>query len=179
MSILIFRKLPLFSLALLPLLGLPALFAPPASAQAQESVAEAARRAREQKKEEPKPQKVYTDDDVKRMPDTISTATATTDSAPKDADKKTASDANKNRDAAKDEKGEKNDEATWRGKFKDAYNNLAAAEKELDILQRENEKAQVQYYPDPQKALEQQYTRKDINAERQRNRRHKNRKLPD
>jgi hypothetical protein len=30
-------------------------------------------------------------------------------------------------------------------------------------LQREEEKAQVQYYPDPQKALTEGYTRKDIN----------------
>lgn len=37
------------------------------------------------------------------------------------------------------------------------------AEKELDILQREEEKAQVQYYSDPQKALMEQNTRKDIN----------------
>ena len=36
-------------------------------------------------------------------------------------------------------------------------------EKELDILQREDNKAQVQYYSDPQKALAEQYTRKDIN----------------
>ena len=37
------------------------------------------------------------------------------------------------------------------------------AEKELDVLQREQDKAQVQYYPDPQKALSEGYTRKDIN----------------
>jgi len=32
----------------------------------------------------------------------------------------------------------------------------------LDVLQREAEKAQVQYYPDPQKAMTEQNTRKDI-----------------
>ena len=31
------------------------------------------------------------------------------------------------------------------------------------MLQREENKAQVQYYPDPQKALSEGYTRKDIN----------------
>ncbi|MEQ1474125.1 MAG: hypothetical protein ABLQ96_09900, partial [Candidatus Acidiferrum sp.] len=30
-------------------------------------------------------------------------------------------------------------------------------------LQRETQKAQIQYYPDPQKAMNEQYTRKDIN----------------
>ena len=40
---------------------------------------------------------------------------------------------------------------------------IAQSEKELDLLQRELEKAQVQYYPDPQKALMEQNSRKDIN----------------
>jgi len=31
------------------------------------------------------------------------------------------------------------------------------------VLQREQDKAQVQYYADPQKALSEQYSRKDIN----------------
>ncbi len=37
------------------------------------------------------------------------------------------------------------------------------AEKELDILQRESDKAQTQYYNDPTKALMEQNSRKDIN----------------
>jgi hypothetical protein len=39
----------------------------------------------------------------------------------------------------------------------------SVAEKELDILQREVNKAQTQYYSDPQKALSEQYSRKSIN----------------
>ena len=35
-------------------------------------------------------------------------------------------------------------------------------QKELDVLQREANKAETQYYPDPQKALQEQYTRKEI-----------------
>src|SRR5262249_3418706 len=57
----------------------------------------------------------------------------------------------------------KNDEESWKKKFREARQNLATAEKELDILQREAQKAQVQYYSDPQKAMDQQYNRKDIN----------------
>src|SRR5947207_469215 len=41
---------------------------------------------------------------------------------------------------------------------------IAKAQRELDILGRELEKAQVEYYPDPQKAMQQQNTRADINA---------------
>ncbi len=40
---------------------------------------------------------------------------------------------------------------------------LANAEQELDVLQRELNKDELQYYPDPQKALQQQYSRSDIN----------------
>ncbi len=51
----------------------------------------------------------------------------------------------------------------WRARFKAQRDQLARLEQELDVLQREENKAQVQYYPDPQKALSEGYTRKDIN----------------
>ncbi|MGB6599278.1 MAG: hypothetical protein WBE70_19335, partial [Candidatus Acidiferrum sp.] len=54
-------------------------------------------------------------------------------------------------------------ETTWRKRFADQRGKIATAEKELDILQREDDKAQVQYYTDPQKALMEQNSRKDIN----------------
>ena len=54
-------------------------------------------------------------------------------------------------------------EKVWRKRFQDQRDKIAAAEKELDILQREDDKAQVQYYNDPTKAMNEQYTRKDIN----------------
>jgi predicted RNase H-like nuclease (RuvC/YqgF family) len=65
--------------------------------------------------------------------------------------------------AGKTGEAKENPETKWRKEFKEAYANLARAEKELDILQREGNKAQLQYYSDPQKALEEQYTRKEIN----------------
>ena len=63
----------------------------------------------------------------------------------------------------KDSKPEESAESKWRKEFKAAYGGLDRAQKELDILQREDSKAQLQYYSDPQKALAEQYTRKDIN----------------
>ena len=59
-------------------------------------------------------------------------------------------------------KEDPNSEKAWRARFKDAHDKIAKAEKELDILSRELEKAQVEYYPDPQKAMTQQNTRGDI-----------------
>jgi len=128
-------------------------------------VADAARKAREQKKKDTtKPKRVYTDEDVNH-----STSGGAPTSTGSNAASGTEGGAAKNADsqgtdaAGKTSEPEESPEVKWRKQFKEAYANLDRAEKELDILQRENNKAQVQYYSDPQKALAEQYTRKDIN----------------
>jgi hypothetical protein len=157
------RKAGRYVLVALPVLGLAGIAVlahqqQDAPAQSTgDPVADAARRAQEMKKHAPKPQKVFTNDDVKpAQPEpppegakSISDATAagTASTAPADATAPAT---------------DKNDEATWRQRFASARDKIALAEKELDILQREQEKSQVQYYADPQKALSEQYTRKDI-----------------
>ena len=143
--------------------------------QTGDPVADAARKAREAKKEAPKPKKVYTDDDIRPSgpaPTAAESATGTAtapvvgngsvgaaamnglqgvkaDAAQKTEEKKPAADPNS--------------EASWRKKFADQRDKIAKAEKELDVYNRELQKAQVEYYPDPQKALTQQNTRGDIN----------------
>ncbi len=123
-------------------------------------VADAARKAREQKKDAVKPKRVITDDDVNHL--VSGSAPAAGDAATEEgAAKKPGAEG---KDAAgKTAKPEENPETKWRKQFKDAYANLDRAQRELDVLQREDNKAQVQYYSDPQKALAEQYTRKDIN----------------
>jgi chromosome segregation ATPase len=118
-------------------------------------VADAARKARAKKKQEAdKPKKVYTDEDLNHaVPDTA---------APLDKPAEGTADASANAAATTPTPDDK-PEIKWRRRFREAYAKLARAEKELDILQREANKAEVQYYPDPQKALKEQYTRKDIN----------------
>jgi hypothetical protein len=133
----------------------------PAFAQQQQTgdpVADAARRSREKQKTAPKPKKVYTDDDVK--PATPATEAGAAAPAPRGAAGAQA--AAENPQGAGGEK-KQDAETTWKKRFADQRNKIASAEKELDILQREAEKAQVQYYNDPQKALVEQNTRKDIN----------------
>jgi chromosome segregation ATPase len=122
-------------------------------------VADAARRAREEKKNAPKPKKVFTDDDVsKRAPEPASAAPAgsfgTTTSTGNQEQQPGA-------DAAKEDP---NGEKAWRKRFQAQHDKIAKAEKELDVLQREEEKAQVQYYTDPQKAMLQQNSRAEVNA---------------
>jgi DNA repair exonuclease SbcCD ATPase subunit len=125
--------------------------------QSGDPVADAARKAREQQKATPKPKKVYTDDDVKP-------ATPSPDAGPAPAAGGAQAAPGNGTDAAANGTGKGEDaEKVWRKRFQDQRDKIAAAEKELDILQREDDKAQVQYYNDPTKAMNEQYTRKDIN----------------
>ena len=144
---------------------------PQGSSQQQtgDPVADAARKAREAKKDAPKPKRVITDDDLKTSGPRSDVAPA---SAPVNATGATTTTAGqaaggsaKAGNAAKtgeEPKEDPNSEKAWRARFKDAHDKIAKAEKELDILNRELEKAQVEYYPDPQKAMTQQNTRADV-----------------
>jgi len=127
-------------------------------AQQRQSVAEASRKARQQKKGASQaPGKVFTNDNIDAVTGTINVVGITPEATP-------APDA-----AAKDEKADKEkdkdkkDEAYWRKRFADARGRLKSAQHELDILQRELSLQQQQYYSDPNKALRQQNDRSDIN----------------
>lgn len=128
-------------------------------------VADAARKAREQKKDAPKPKKVITDDDIvtkksdvsvvgqaPAQPDQAALQQANPGAAKQAADAKTG-----------EEKENPNSEKAWRKRFAALRDKISNAEQELDVLQREENKADVQYYSDPTKALKEQYSRDDIN----------------
>jgi chromosome segregation ATPase len=123
----------------------------------QDSVADAARKAREKAKATPAPaKKTYTNDNVSALRvNEISVLTANPN-----ADKDAAADATK---AAEAKPEPKKDEQYWRKRFSDARTKLAMAQKDLDVSQRELNLLQTQYYSDPNKALQQQLTRDDIN----------------
>jgi hypothetical protein len=147
--------------ALSALLSLAAFTAPAQQDPAQQStgdpVADAARKARAQQKAAPKPKKVFTNDDIPSAPPPPAPADAANNNAGQpQADNPSGQKA---ADPADDPKSE----AYWRKRAKQLRAKLATAEQELDVLQRELSKDEVQYYPDPQKALMQQYNRSDIN----------------
>jgi len=124
-------------------------------------VADAARRAREQRKAAPKPKKVFTDDDVKPAEAPAPAPAASDSTSPSEAaklQKPQASDAQNSTD-----KEDPNSEKAWRKRFADQHTKISNAELELDVLQRELEKSDVQYYSDPQKAMHEQFTRNEIN----------------
>jgi hypothetical protein len=164
------RNIGVYVLVVLPVLGLAGIAAiaqqqhQDTSQQATDPVAEAARKAREQKKAEPKPKKVYTNEDLRGgTPAPVVAPAAGTPSAESKEGSEGAAKADKGSSAEKASGADQNSEESWRKRFREARDKLAQAEQELDILQREAQKAQVQYYNDPQKALTEQYTRKDVN----------------
>jgi hypothetical protein len=124
-----------------------------APAQQQESLAEAARRAREQKKDTSKQAKVFTNDNIpsqggiSTVGDTSQGSNSTADNATTTADAK---------------KGSGN-EKMWREKFAQLRHKAQQDQENLDVMQRELGVLNTQFYGDPMKALQQGYTRSDIN----------------
>jgi hypothetical protein len=121
-----------------------------------DSVADAARKARAQKKDSVKPAKVFTDDNVGDIKGQISVVGSQPASLADDAPGK--KDDTKSANASDGKK----DEAYWQGKFAAARKLLADDTRELDILQREFSLKQEQFYQDPTAALKQQYSREDL-----------------
>ena len=115
---------------------------------AQDSLAEAARKAREQKKEASKSSKTFTNDNLPSEGgiSTVGDKTATPSSEAPAAAGQTAS-----------------DEKTWRSRFASLRHKLEQDQANLDVMQRELAQLNLQFYSDPTKAMQQQLTRSDIN----------------
>jgi hypothetical protein len=130
-----------------------------ASGSQSESLGDAARKARAQKKHSGKPAKVFTNDDMGSLKYTPSVVG--NQSGPASSTDRTAERA-QDRKPSNGDDGKKN-EAYWRAKFTAARKSLADDSKELDVLQREFNLKQQQFYQDPNAALKQQYSRDDLN----------------
>jgi chromosome segregation ATPase len=140
----------------------PAQAAPPAQTPPpaqQQSLGDAARKNREQQKNAPQASKTYTNEDISAIHSTgISTVGQSTTPAAPAAPNAPGTPATPDR---------KKMEADWRKKFGDARQRLTLAQKDLDIMQRELAVLQVQFYPDPNQAMQQQHDRSDINEKLQ------------
>ena len=155
MSKRIVRLLASLPLAMLICAGFA--FAQQQEPKKQESVAEAARKAREKKKESAKPVRVFTNDNLPSSGGRVSVIGEAR--APKTEDE--LKEEAKAADAATTE------EAEWRTRFADANLAIRQAEKELDLLQRELNLLRTQYYSDPQKTLTEEFDRRTINEHQQ------------
>jgi hypothetical protein len=136
--------------------------------QAQESVADAARKAQAEKKPSAKPATVFTNDNIDTIKGTINVVGEAP--APPESDKDKAEAADKSKTPATgdkaaapgDKKSAAKGEEDWRKDFTDARKKLADDSHELDVLQRDYNLKQQQYYSDPNVAMRQQFSRQDL-----------------
>jgi hypothetical protein len=128
---------------------------PPAQ---EDSLAAAARRAREQKKETTKPAKVFDNDNLPTKGGVSTVGTSPTESASGEAAE--AGESKAASGGAPTAKGE----SYWREKFATLRHKLEQDQAALDVMQRELAQLDIQYYPDnPVQGMQQQLTRSDIN----------------
>lgn len=126
------------------------------SSAASDPLAAAARRAKEQKKEDSKPAKVFTNDNLP-----VAGGVSTVGAAPADAD--TSNDkADKGATTSATAAAPAQGESYWRDKFAKLNKTLEQDQSELDVLQRELGQLNLQNYSDPNKAMQQGYSRTDI-----------------
>lgn len=123
---------------------------PPTQATPPQPLGDVARKVREENKKDAQAAKTFTNDDVAAIK---AGGISTVGSQPTPAAQVKPS------APAEPAKGEE----YWKKRFAEARQKLALAEKELDVMQRELNLNQMQYYSDPNKALQQQYSRDDIN----------------
>jgi len=116
----------------------------------------AARRAREQKKDQTKPAKVITNDNIPTQGG-ISAVGASPSATPENGADNAAG------TPVKSGASSPNDEKSWREKFANLRHKVDQDQAELDVMQRELGVLDVQYYNDPVKAMQQDLTRADIN----------------
>ena len=123
----------------------------PSSAPQTESLADAARKAREAKKDQPKPARVFDNDN---LPGGGISTVGKTDDAKKDGG-----------DANSDDKSKSgtDSEKAWKEKFATLRSKLARDKEDLEVMQRELGVLNLQNYSDPNKGLQQELTRSDIN----------------
>jgi hypothetical protein len=129
-----------------------------------QSLADLARQTRAKKQEAPKTEKVFTNDTIPVA--TISSAPTETAAAPEAAAKPEAEQSAAGEGAAAGESAEPTAaevEKEYRDRFAGLNQNLDTETRRLDVLQRELNLAQQQFYSDPNVALREQYNREEIN----------------
>jgi hypothetical protein len=121
------------------------------SAPPTESLADAARKAREAKKDPSKPARVFDNDNLPGG--TVSTV-GKTENAKKEVDEASSDDTSKS---------VPDSEKAWKEKFAMLRSKLARDKEDLEVMQRELGVLNLQNYSDPNKGLQQELTRSDIN----------------
>ncbi len=149
------------------LCGAVLLLAALASAQ---SLGELARKQRELKAGQPKATKVYNNDNIPKSgglstSDTPMPTAADKEKLAKEGEAAKAGEGAKTGEAAgKAAKPSAEEEKAWRDRFTKLRADVTAAERTLDLYQRELNLANIQYYSNPDQAMREQTMRTEINS---------------
>lgn len=143
------------------LLGLSALLLTAGLAWAQSNVppdlVEASRKARAARAKKGTEARVFTNDSLAQMGGAISTVGGAEAAAPGAAPQPAMAEGGAAAEGEGEQKQDCDDEC-WRNKFRQQREKVAAAKRELDILQREYNLARTQHYQDPNQAVREQYS---------------------
>ncbi|MGD0227405.1 MAG: hypothetical protein ABSF71_34225 [Terriglobia bacterium] len=133
-------------------LGAASSFAQQPSNSSDNSLGDIARHLKAQKAKELKPAKVFTNDNLPSTSDDVTKLQANPPAKGPDESAAKGSEA-----------PEAHDAPYYRSHLSKLQDQLATDKRELDVLQQKLSQNQVQYYPDPNKELQQEYSREDIN----------------
>lgn len=135
--------------------------AAPAQTAPVDPLVAAARKAREQKKDQPKPARVFDNDNIPTQGGVSAVgSTPGGESTEGGAAAEPGGDQAAGKTAAPPSG---NDEKAWRERFARLRKKMEQDQADLEIMQRELGVLDVQYYNDPMKGMQQGYTRSDIN----------------
>lgn len=134
------------------------------SAAPQDSLAEAARKARERKKETARPTKVFTNDNLPTAGGISSVGEPTVAQGAASAATPNGANGPNGKNAAGTAAAlPTSEEKSWREKFAQLRHKLEQDQASLAVAQRELGVLNTQFYGDPTKQMQQQLTRSDIN----------------
>ncbi len=131
----------------------------PSSQSQEESIADAARKARELKKTEAPAKQVWTNENIPRVPTEEPAAAKAGEEGAGEEGAKAPGEEAKGAKPSDDAKKSAEQEALWRQKFADAHKKLEEDQKELEVMERELGLKRQQYFSDPNTALRDQYQR--------------------
>ncbi len=131
-------------------------------ASPQPSLGDLARKLKAQRaKTGKKPPTVFTNDNVSSQPSQEAAPTEATTAAPAGTQPEIA--ATPPGPSSASPSGEVHDEKYFRGRMKELQDKLDQHRRQLEVLTQKGAQNQMQFYPDPNKALLQEYSRSDIN----------------
>ncbi len=151
---------------LLIALGLVLIFVCPRIGRSQtsssDSLGDFARRQREERaREARKPARVYTNDNLPARPKeegrTVSSGISTQSAAPSEKKTETTS------SGGASESSDRHDEKYFRSRMSELQHRLDIHKRELETLQQKLGLNQTQFYNDPNKTLQQEFNRSDVN----------------